>query len=153
METVAVNKRTRIFLIKNGKFLVMIRKFTDNNALLLPGGGVEGRETFEQAIAREVQEELSYSLLTKPKLIDVFVNERAPHPNEMKKYDGATLIRDEYHFYQHQLSFSDQIEVSAAEKHKFLAIAFVLPSEIQALAKQYNANIGLGIEQAAGKLM
>jgi len=152
MEKVAINQRSRIFLLRKGQFMVMIRKFANNNALLLPGGGVEGRETFEQAIIREVKEELEFEMQSKPIFVCDYINERVPHPDEAKRLKGTTLVRDEYHFYRYQLKHSDQVHISSQEKSKFITAGFIFPSEIDAMAARYNADIGPAIKTALAKL-
>lgn len=58
--TKPITAGTRILLIKDNKVLLV--KHTYQEELYLPGGGVKKGETFEQAIRRELMEELGIQL-------------------------------------------------------------------------------------------
>jgi ADP-ribose pyrophosphatase YjhB (NUDIX family) len=69
--TKPVTAGTRAFLIKDNKVLLV--KHTYQEHWYLPGGGIKKGETFEQAIRRELREELGVEL-EKIKLFGVYNN-------------------------------------------------------------------------------
>lgn len=69
--TKPVTAGTRVILIDNNKVLLV--KHTYQNEWYLPGGGIKKGETFEQAIRREIKEELGGEL-EELKLFGVYNN-------------------------------------------------------------------------------
>lgn len=71
-------------LVKGNKFLAEKRSMTkkvDPGAIEIPGGHFEGNETPEQALEREVQEELS----VKPTKYELLCNLIYDHPKEKQR--------------------------------------------------------------------
>src|SRR3989344_3979737 len=81
-----------IIINDEGQFLITLRNDPDNprahHKWEIPGGGVEDGETFEQAVIREVKEEIGVviELLPYPS-INVPVAIQDPHNLERKKLD------------------------------------------------------------------
>lgn len=67
-----IRVRVGAIIVKDGSILLVKHKKGESVYWLLPGGGVEPKETLQQALAREVKEELS--LNTKPEEM-VFVSD------------------------------------------------------------------------------
>ena len=63
MET-SKRKRARAIIINNGKLISMYREFNDRVFYVFPGGGMEGNETEEECVIREVYEE--FGIQVKP---------------------------------------------------------------------------------------
>jgi len=55
-------KRVRAVIIKNDKVLTMKRTKFDDIYWVMPGGGVEDKETNEEALIREIKEELGIDI-------------------------------------------------------------------------------------------
>ncbi|MFN8411845.1 MAG: NUDIX domain-containing protein [Anaerolineales bacterium] len=55
-------------IIKNGKILLVHHRSAHESYWTLPGGGVEGNETYEQAALREVKEETGLDVVIGPLL-------------------------------------------------------------------------------------
>jgi ADP-ribose pyrophosphatase YjhB (NUDIX family) len=53
-----MNERVRAIIIDRGKLILIRRKKPNETYWVLPGGGVETNETHEQALRRELMEEL-----------------------------------------------------------------------------------------------
>lgn len=68
-----MNKRAAAIIIK-GDQILLIRRVVDGRGeyWVFPGGGVEAGETEEQAMMREVQEELSLTVTESKLLFEVF---------------------------------------------------------------------------------
>ncbi len=49
-------------IVKNGKILVLDSNYSGRRFWLLPGGGIEGMETLEETVVREVKEETNYDV-------------------------------------------------------------------------------------------
>ncbi len=57
------NRRSRGIIYLNNEQILLIHRIRDNhNYYVFPGGGLEGEETYEDAIIRETQEEMSISV-------------------------------------------------------------------------------------------
>lgn len=68
-----MNKRAGAIIIKDGKILLIHRFMKDwGEYWVFPGGGVDEGETIEQAMVREVMEELSLTVTESKLLFDVF---------------------------------------------------------------------------------
>lgn len=62
-------------LIENGRILMVRLETNDRNFWTLPGGGLEERETFEQAVIREMQEEVNLAIrIVKPLYSETHAN-------------------------------------------------------------------------------
>lgn len=71
--------RSRAVIIKNGRVLMMFRKLRLNDGSLkeyyvTPGGGVEGSESLEECVIRELKEEMSVDV----KIVSFLGTEESP---------------------------------------------------------------------------
>ncbi len=84
-----MNKRAGAVIIKDNKIL-LIRRVVEGRGeyWVFPGGGVEEGETEEQAMAREVEEELSLTVTESKLLFDIY------NPFTMGKFPP----RQEYYY-------------------------------------------------------
>ena len=57
-KTSNVRVACRAFIVKDGKILISYEN--KNCQLMLPGGGLENNESFEECLIREVEEETGY---------------------------------------------------------------------------------------------
>ena len=55
-------KRSRAIIIKDEKMISMYREFEDRIFYVFPGGGMEGNETEEECVIREVYEEFGINV-------------------------------------------------------------------------------------------
>lgn len=69
-------KRARAIIINNDKLVSMYREFEDRVFYVFPGGGIEGEETEEECVIREVYEE--FGINVKPiKKVYVYETEKS----------------------------------------------------------------------------
>src|SRR4051812_28938324 len=87
-----LRKRATAVIIKDGRILLMRRIKPHADYYIFPGGGVDGDETPEQAMIREMKEELSLDVL---KYEFLFSLENVPVPEMTTSHKGN---RDEYVF-------------------------------------------------------
>ena len=59
---VVKRKRSRAIIINDSKMVSMYREFDDRKFYVFPGGGMEGNETEEECVIREVYEEFGISI-------------------------------------------------------------------------------------------
>lgn len=64
-------KRASAAIVKDGKILLMRRVKPDHEYYIVPGGGIEEGETPEDALAREVMEELTLKVIHSRFLVTV----------------------------------------------------------------------------------
>lgn len=86
------NKRTRVrgIIFIDGKLVSMYREFQDRVFYTFPGGGLEGNETEEECVAREVLEE--FGLTIKPiKKVYTYENDRSVEHFYICKYISGTF--------------------------------------------------------------
>jgi 8-oxo-dGTP diphosphatase len=83
-----MNKRAGAIIIRENKVLLMHRFARREEYWVFPGGGVAENETIEQAMVREVQEELSLKVVAYHLLFEVF------NPFTMGKFPP----RQEYYY-------------------------------------------------------
>lgn len=55
-------KRSRAIIINDSKMVSMYREFDDRKFYVFPGGGMEGNETEEECVIREVYEEFGINI-------------------------------------------------------------------------------------------
>jgi len=69
-------KRSRAIIINDNKLVSMYREFDDRSFYVFPGGGMEGNESEEECVIREVYEE--FGITVKPiKKVYVYENEKS----------------------------------------------------------------------------
>jgi 8-oxo-dGTP diphosphatase len=105
-----LRKRATAIIIKDGKILLMRRIKPGFDYYIFPGGGVDGDETPEQAMVREVREELSLEV-TKYEFLFSFKN--IPVPEMITIHKGN---RDEYLF--NVIEYTGTPELGGEEKEK-----------------------------------
>lgn len=64
-----MNLRAAGIIIKNNQILLMHRRKNDQEYWVIPGGHVEGGETPEQTVQREIKEELSLEVTPLSKIL------------------------------------------------------------------------------------
>ena len=85
-------KRATAIILKNDQILLLHRVKPSREYFILPGGGVEEGESIEEALVREVKEELSLEV---KKWRFLFKIENLAMPSEATIHKGN---RDEYYF-------------------------------------------------------
>ena len=83
-------KRVRAIIINNGKVLTIKRTKPDQTYWVMPGGGVESGETNQQALIREIKEELG--LIIEPREILIEVSSTKPETFGQMEYFYACNI-------------------------------------------------------------
>lgn len=82
-------------IIQNNK--VLLQKREDNGKWALHGGALDLGETFEEALIREVKEELNITVIN-PELIDIYSGEEVhmfyPNKDEIYGISAVYLVRD-----------------------------------------------------------
>lgn len=142
--------RTRCFVIKNGKVLVMIREFPNGHrTLLLPGGGIDAHESSVTAVKREIQEELTLDVSSDPVYYHTFIQERNIFPDERSYIKGYDKITDIFDFFYYKLKAFEIPTIAQEEHEKWLTWGFVNIEDISRYAKKYNADVGIGVLSAA----
>lgn len=84
----SIHKRTAVrgIVEKDGKFLIIHSKYGDYK---FPGGGMEGNETHEETLIREMQEETGYHVLPKSMRKGIKVKERRKgDPEDIMEMDS-----------------------------------------------------------------
>jgi 8-oxo-dGTP pyrophosphatase MutT (NUDIX family) len=147
-----VNERSRAFIFRNDtEFLVLVRNFRSKvgrewPVLLLPGGGIDPGENAEEAVIREIGEEVGIAI-TDISLAYTFSGTRKADELD-KAYSGHNGDINN-HFYFYKAKVGKNAKPVILEEEKFDAIAWVTKESIHAFAKKYHCNkLGDGIEEA-----
>jgi ADP-ribose pyrophosphatase YjhB (NUDIX family) len=90
--TVVRRKRVSVVILKDGKVLFLRRVKPDREYFVIPGGGVENGESIEEALVREVKEELTLEV---KKYRFLFSIENVPRSSVTAIRAGS---QDEYYF-------------------------------------------------------
>lgn len=91
--TKTLNKdRASGVLIKDGKILVIHRIREDREYYVIPGGSVEENETIEEALDREMVEELTIKIQQKEFMFKIEDGGRFEHYFLIKEYKGSPKL-------------------------------------------------------------
>ena len=71
-----MSDRVRAIIVRDGKIILIKRTKSDSTYWVFPGGGVEAGETKQQALIREVKEELGLDIAVK----DLLISRPSAHP-------------------------------------------------------------------------
>ena len=106
------NMRHRVIgiVIKNNKVLLMRRLKNGQEYYVFPGGGVEENESFEEALKREMKEELSINI-ENPKLLFELENQM------QDQYGGHMTGYPNEHYFLIE-NFTGQPELGGPEKER-----------------------------------
>lgn len=79
-----MRNRSAVFVVRNHKILMEKIYFENRYFYTIPGGGIEGDETPEEAALRELKEECGLDGVIVRKLTELYNNERTEHIYEVK---------------------------------------------------------------------
>lgn len=97
-------------IIKDGNILLMHRLKNGHNYYVFPGGGVEENENFEEALRREMKEELSIDIENQRLIFEL--------ENQLKEqYSGYMIGYPNEHYFLIE-NFSGSFELSGPEKER-----------------------------------
>lgn len=100
-----MKKRTAIIFTCKGKILLVKRRKGDLNYYCFPGGTIEKNEDITEAMKREIQEELSYNIVTNPRQI-LYLNKK-------------DLREESFYFYQElKNTFKPKLSIHSPEFKK-----------------------------------
>jgi 8-oxo-dGTP pyrophosphatase MutT (NUDIX family) len=121
-----LRKRASAVIIRDGKILLIRRVRSDKEYFVFPGGGVDEGESVEEAVAREVKEELCLDV---KKYKFLFSIENLAVPPFITIHTGN---RNEYYFLIED--YSGVPEIGGPEKERITAqnqyhVAWLFPRE------------------------
>lgn len=145
-----IDRRTRCLMVHDHKVLVLIRDFTSDKTLLLPGGGIDPGESSLDAVKREMKEELDFFCSKPPTFFYTHQQIRPIFAEEREWFIGKEYVHDYFDFYFLKLDPSNltDIRVVQSEHEKFEAWGFVGFSSVADYAQKYNAKMGIGVLDA-----
>lgn len=117
----------RAIIIQDGKILISYEK--NNNLLMLPGGGIEKKETLEECLIREIEEETGYLIKIQNKLITI---------NEY--YQDTLWIN---HYYICEIIGNGKINLTIDEKENNLIPKWFSLTNCYNIFKEYDKYINL----------
>lgn len=92
----------------NQVVLVEQYRYVGNDFYLeIPAGKIEGNETDEDGILREIREETGFTSLSKPVLLGEFMVNPATQNNKVKTF----LIRNAYQAFEQELDETEEIDI------------------------------------------
>ena len=98
--------------------------------LLLPGGSIEGRETPDKTIHRELKEEIGIDMKTEQ--LKPFVKVRYFQPNYPERSGNKTnRLAVTYYYHGHIESISDERDLTEKEKKDGFSVEFYSINQIQ----------------------
>lgn len=127
-------KRVSAIILKDGKVLVLRRVKPDREYFVIPGGGVEEGESIEEALAREIKEELTLEV---KKCRFLFLVENVLRPSFTTVHADS---QDEYYFLVEK--YTGIPEIGGPEKERMndqnqYQIVWLGPDEIENVENIY----------------
>ena len=96
----------------NQVVLVQQYRYVGNDIYLeIPAGKIEGNETDEEGIFREIREETGFTSLSKPVLLGEFMVNPATQNNKVKTF----LILDAYQAFEQELDETEEIDIKLVD--------------------------------------
>jgi len=132
-----LRKRATAVIIKNRKILLIRRVKPNADYFIFPGGGVEEGESVEEALKREVMEELTLEVkkfkllfsiknLTVPQMITIHKGNRDEHFFQIKEYAGTPEIGGPE---KEKMSDDNQYKIVWVSLNKLKELTNVYPRE------------------------
>lgn len=90
-----MQKRATAVIIKDGKILLMHRIKNGREYFVFPGGGVKENETVQQALTREIKEELSLDIKIGKLLFEIENQGRQESYFLIKEFSGTPKLSGE----------------------------------------------------------
>ena len=89
INTQAVRPGSRGIIIHDNRLLVIFRQKFDREYYVLPGGGIESKETSVEAVAREVKEETSIQIKPQELIYELINDNGEKHDFWLCEYLGG----------------------------------------------------------------
>ena len=121
-KTSNVRVACRAFIVKDGKILISYEN--KNCQLMLPGGGLENNESFEDCLVREIEEETGYIVIVKNKIVTI---------NEY--YEDYLWIN---HYFVCEIIGDGKIKLSKIEQEQKMESKWFNLDECFNIFKEYN---------------
>lgn len=107
--------------------------------LLLPGGSIDGKETPEEAIHRELREEIGVDM--QPEQLKPFVKVRYFQPNYPERSGNKTnRLAVTYYYHGNIESISDERNLTEKEKKDGFTVEFCSINQIQEMLNSKKSN-------------
>lgn len=125
-----IREACRAIIVKDDNVLISYE--TKTNQLMLPGGGLELGETYEQCLIREIEEETGYIIEVNEKIVTI------------NEYYGDTLWIN--HYYICNIVGNGNIELSQEEKQEGMIPKWFNLNECLTIFKsfEYDPCCGIG---------
>ncbi len=104
-----VRETCRAIIVKDEKLLISYETKTDQ--LMMPGGGLESQETYEQCLIREIEEETGYIIEVKEKIVTI------------NEYYGDTLWIN--HYYTCNIVGNGSVKLSQEEMQEGMTAKWI----------------------------
>lgn len=121
-KTSKVREACRAFIANDGKILISYEN--KNCQLMLPGGGLENNESFEECLIREVEEETGYIVKVKNKIVTI---------NEY--YEDYLWIN---HYFVCEIIGAGKIKLSKIEQEQKMEAKWFVLNECLNIFKEYD---------------
>lgn len=116
-----VREACRAIIVEDDNILISYETNTDQ--LMIPGGGLESRETYEQCLIREIEEETGYIIEVKEKIVTI------------NEYYGDTLWIN--HYYICNIVGNGSVKLSKEEMQEGMTAKWIRLNECLNVLKSF----------------